>query len=126
MNDTPQQVTIPEFAEGLTFEEYSALASETAIYPGRGEGNIVYPTLGLTGEAGEIAEKVKKIIRDDDGNISPEQVRDLARELGDVLWYINALATELNIPLPFIAAMNVAKLQSRQQRDQLQGSGDDR
>lgn len=108
----------------LDFRTYQKLARTTAIYPGRDEGNYVYPALGLAGESGEICEKIKKAIRDEGGRISEERKTLLARELGDVLWYVAALASELKLDLEEIAAANVAKLAGRQQSGRLQGSGD--
>lgn len=111
--------------KAMTFAEFAELSGRTARYPGRGEGNLVYPALGLTGEAGEVAEKVKKIIRDHGGDASAS--RDLlVKELGDVLWYIAALAFELGVPLEEVARRNVEKLQSRADRGVLSGSGDER
>jgi len=103
----------------MTFNEYQEKASKTAIYPE--QFKLVYPALGLAGEAGEVAEKVKKLIRD--GTL---QVEDLKKELGDVLWYVSALASDLNIDLDDVAATNVAKLQSRSARGVIGGSGDNR
>lgn len=103
----------------MTFSEYQEAARSTAIYPR--DRAIVYPALGLTGEAGEVAEKVKKWIRD--GNLDREAI---AKELGDVLWYIAALAGDLEISMDQIAQQNVLKLQDRAARGKLQGSGDNR
>lgn len=109
----------------MNFNEYQNKARETAIYPDLGS-NFVYPTLGLSGEAGEVAEKIKKVIRDKGGKISDETRADLQKELGDILWYTAQLATELNISLEDVASGNIEKLHSRQQRNKLHGSGDDR
>jgi NTP pyrophosphatase (non-canonical NTP hydrolase) len=109
----------------MTFDDYQAQAAKTAIYPGIGE-NFVYPTLGLVGEAGEVAEKVKKIIRDHDGKLSPEIIEEIKKELGDVLWYLSQLCSELKLPLSQVAQKNLAKLASRQARELLHGSGDNR
>lgn len=86
----------------------------------------MYPTLGLSGETGEIAEKVKKIIRDDQGVISDEKRDQIAKEAGDVLWYLSQLATEIDYSLEDIAQMNLDKLASRAARGVLSGSGDNR
>jgi len=107
------------------FDEYQREAGKTAIYPNKGN-NFIYPTLGLCGEAGEIAEKIKKILRDKDGRISAKDGMELHKELGDVLWYLSALASELEFSLHSIAYSNIEKLQSRQQRDKLHGDGDNR
>ena len=96
----------------------------TAVYPGRGEGNFVYPTLGLAGETGEICEKIKKAIRDEGGQISDERRSLLAKELGDVLWYVATLSTELGLDLDEIAAGNLAKLAARKEAGRIHGSGD--
>ena len=96
----------------MNFEEYQSAASETALYPRR-MSNLEYPTLGLAGEAGEVANIVKKIQRDNEGVLT-DQVRDKLRdELGDVLWYISACADELGLTLDEIAAFNVDKLAKR-------------
>lgn len=87
---------------------------------------VIYPTLGLNGEAGEIADKVKKIIRDKDGTITNEDTSAIGMELGDVLWYVAALAEDLNLSLETIAKANLNKLSSRKVRDVIEGNGDDR
>jgi NTP pyrophosphatase (non-canonical NTP hydrolase) len=109
----------------MTFDEYQEKSRETAVYPDQGD-NFVYPTLGLVGEAGEIAEKVKKVIRDNGGKLDEERKVALTKELGDVLWYLSQLATELKVSLNEIADINIKKLQDRHQRDAIKGSGDDR
>ncbi len=96
----------------MTFEEYQAAASTTALYPRR-SSNLEYPTLGLAGEAGEVANIVKKIQRDNDGVLTDEVRAKLRDELGDVLWYISACADELGLTLDEIAAFNVNKLAKR-------------
>jgi len=109
----------------MKFNDYQKKAEITAVYPDIGK-NIVYPTLGLAGEAGELSNKVKKIIRDQNGSVTKEYIDDLAHELGDVLWYVSALASELKLPLNKIAKMNLEKLSSRNKRKKLHGSGDNR
>jgi NTP pyrophosphatase (non-canonical NTP hydrolase) len=109
----------------MRISEYQELSRRTATYPGAGD-NIVYPTLGLAGEAGEVAEKVKKLLRDDDGVLSDERRGALAGELGDVLWYVAQVATEAGLDLEEIAQGNLDKLLSRQRRGVLSGSGDSR
>jgi NTP pyrophosphatase (non-canonical NTP hydrolase) len=109
----------------MLISEYQELSRRTATYPGAGD-NIVYPTLGLAGEAGEVAEKVKKLLRDDDGVMSRERREALAGELGDVLWYVAQVATEAGLDLEDIAQGNLDKLLSRQRRGVLSGSGDSR
>jgi NTP pyrophosphatase (non-canonical NTP hydrolase) len=109
----------------LSFNEYEELASQTAIYPGRGK-NISYPALGLCGEAGEVAEKIKKSIRDNGGILTDQMRVETAKELGDVLWYIAALSHELNLSLEMVASMNLEKLASRKNRNMISGNGDNR
>ena len=109
----------------MQLSDYQTLSRSTAVYPGAGD-NLLYPTLGLCGEAGEVAEKVKKMIRDDGGVLSEERRASLAGELGDVLWYVAQLATEAGLELDAVAEGNLEKLLSRQRRDVLQGSGDNR
>jgi NTP pyrophosphatase (non-canonical NTP hydrolase) len=99
----------------ITFEEYQRQASETALYPRRLE-NLEYPTLGLAGEAGEVANIVKKIQRDFGGEITDEIRNKLKDELGDVLWYISACADELGLTLEQIAEFNVKKLAERHKK----------
>ncbi len=109
----------------MTLSDYQARARATAVYPGVG-ANLLYPTLGLCGEAGEVAEKIKKMVRDDGGALSDERREALSKELGDVLWYVAQLATEADLDLQAIAEANIEKLVSRRDRNVLQGSGDDR
>jgi NTP pyrophosphatase (non-canonical NTP hydrolase) len=109
----------------VDISEYQRRSRATAVYPDAGE-NLAYPALGLCGEAGEAAEKVKKAMRDDGGVLTDERREALAAELGDVLWYVAQLATEAGLDLGEIAGENLAKLLSRQERGVLQGSGDTR
>ena len=109
----------------MELSHYQERSRATAVYPGAGD-NLLYPTLGLCGEAGEVAEKVKKMLRDDAGVLSDERRAALAKELGDVLWYVAQVATEAGLDLGTVAADNLEKLLSRQRRAVLQGSGDDR
>jgi NTP pyrophosphatase (non-canonical NTP hydrolase) len=87
---------------------------------------IVYPTLGLVNEAGEFAGKIKKIFRDKDGVISDQDRDALKSELGDVLWYLTQICTNLGITLEEVAEANLDKLFSRLERNQIQGDGDNR
>ena len=105
--------------KSLGLNEYQKAAARTAIY--NTTHSILYPALGLAGEAGEVANKVKKMIRD--GNFDRSGI---AAELGDVLWYVAALARDLNIDLQDIAMSNVEKLYDRKERGTLKGSGDKR
>lgn len=109
----------------MDLQAYQAEAAKTARYPAVG-ANPVYPTLGLCGEAGEVAEKVKKVLRDQGGQFSAEARAALALELGDVLWYLARLASELELDLGAIAEANLAKLASRAERNVIAGSGDQR
>jgi NTP pyrophosphatase (non-canonical NTP hydrolase) len=111
---------------GLTLAAYQAGARTTARYPTRGLLGLYYAALGLAGEAGETANKIKKIIRDDSETLTDEARAAIANELGDALWYVAALAHELGIPLEEIAARNLAKLSDRQRRSAIGGSGDRR
>lgn len=106
--------------DGMGFNKYQEQAAETAIYDDR----IVYPALGLANEAGELAGKVKKWMRHD---YDETVLRDQAvGELGDVLWYIAAIATDLGLSLEDIAKHNIAKLNDRKARNVIQGDGDER
>jgi NTP pyrophosphatase (non-canonical NTP hydrolase) len=109
----------------MDFNKYQTESRKTAkrVYT---EHPIVYPTLGLTNEAGEFAGKVKKIFRDKDGHISEDDRQALKAELGDVLWYLAQLCTELNLTLEEVAEYNLKKLFSRQGRNQITGEGDNR
>ena len=103
---------------------YQQVAKTTAIYPR--EQAIIYPTLGLTGEAGEVANKVKKIIRDGTNKNDEGLVQDLSAEIGDCLWYIAVLADDIGIKLSNIANSNLIKLENRKKKGTIRGSGDTR
>ena len=109
----------------MDFSTYQQRSRETARYPHVG-ANPIYPTLGLCGEAGEVADKVKKVLRDQGGTFSPEVREALKLELGDVLWYVAQLASELGLDLGGVAQANLDKLASRAARNVIAGSGDDR
>lgn len=87
---------------------------------------LVYPMLGLVGEAGEMANKLKKIARDKDGEMDLEALADGEKELGDVMWYVAAIASGLRTSLGKVGSKNIAKLRSRKERGVLGGSGDNR
>lgn len=108
----------------MTLNTYQQRAEETAIYPTK--YNLIYPALGLTGEAGEVSDKVKKLIRDHQGTPTLETAHEIAKELGDVLWYVAITARDLGYTLEEIAQMNIIKLESRQRRGTLSGQGDNR
>ena len=109
----------------MTFEEYESKSSKTAKYPNIGN-NFVYPTLGLAGETGEVAEKIKKILRDKDGVVSDKDREEIKKELGDVLWYLCQVSVEMGLSLEDVAQSNVEKLFSRLERGKLSGEGDNR
>jgi len=109
----------------MNFNDYQQKSRATAKYPAIGHA-IIYPTLGLVNEAGEVAGKIKKIFRDKSGEISPETREALKAELGDVLWYLAQTCTELDISLDEVAESNITKLLDRQARGKIQGDGDNR
>ena len=109
----------------MKMNEYQKLARGTAMYPNIGS-NFVYPVLGLSGESGEVAEKFKKIIRDNNGIVTEEKKDEIAKELGDVMWYIANICCELNLDMEYVANKNIEKLYSRKERGVLHGSGDNR
>lgn len=115
----------------LTFDEYQLAAATTAVHPGsnKGYGGIdaaTYLALGLNGEAGEVAEVIKKVLRDDNGELTPETLAKLEKEMGDVLWYLARLADVTGFSLEAVAAANLQKLADRKARNAINGSGNDR
>ena len=108
----------------MKLNDYQKMALETAIYPN--EYKVIYPALGMAGEAGEVADKVKKIIRDNNSKINNEKALEIAKEVGDVLWYCATMANDLGFDLETIAMINYEKLHSRQQRGVISGNGDNR
>jgi NTP pyrophosphatase (non-canonical NTP hydrolase) len=108
----------------MELSSYQRESRRTAEYPR--EAWLAYPALGLAGEAGEVAEHAKKAIRDDGGKVSDERRAAMSKELGDVLWYVAQLASELELDLDQIANQNLEKLFSRQRRGMLSGDGDNR
>ena len=118
----------------MTLNEYQEATEETANYPTmyikEGEDFIpvpwIYPALGLGGEAGEVLEKLKKLIRDSNGKVSPQMRNSIAFELGDVLWYIARIAKHFGLTLDVVAQINVFKLKDRKSRNKISGSGDER
>jgi len=109
----------------MDFKEYQEKSRKTAIYPKIGE-SYIYPALGLSDETGEVLGKIKKIFRDKSGILDNETKEEIKKELGDVLWYLTQLSTELELSLDEIAEANIEKLYSRLERGVLQGSGDNR
>lgn len=109
----------------MTFDEYQKESRKTVVDPDR-DNLLISWTLGIVGEAGEVAEHMKKALRDDGGKVSEERRMKLKKELGDVLWYMAQFATELGFSFDEIAALNIEKLSSRKERGVLQGSGDER
>lgn len=108
----------------MKLNEYQEAALKTAVYPE--DKRIIYPALGMCGEAGEVADKVKKVIRDNNQNFDTSRKIEIAYEIGDVLWYCATMAHDLGFTLEAVAQMNIDKLASRQRRNKLGGSGDHR
>jgi NTP pyrophosphatase (non-canonical NTP hydrolase) len=109
----------------MDFDKYQKEAKKLAKYPRIGR-NFIYPTLGLAGEAGEVAEKVKKIFRDDKNRITKKRREEIKKELGDLMWYLAQTATEFGMSLKDIAEDNIKKLNSRKKRGVISGDGDNR
>ena len=106
----------------MRFDDYQKAARRTAIY---GDAHrVIYPALGLASEAGEVAGKIKKVLRDQDGDFDRAPLAAIKDELGDVLWYVAVLAADLGLCLEEIAAENVAKLAARMERGTIGGTGD--
>jgi len=109
----------------MNFTDYQNQSRKTAKYPAIGHP-VIYPTLGLTNEAGEVAGKIKKIFRDKGGVIGEAERAALKGELGDVLWYLAQVCTELDLSLDDVAGHNLEKLFSRLERGKIGGEGDNR
>ena len=113
----------------MQFNDYQTETKATAKYPDVGN-NFIFPTLGLVGEAGEVAEKIKKLIRDKatdtPAKLTETDRTEISKELGDVLWYLAQLASEIGVSLEDVATINLAKTQLRRDRDQISGEGDNR
>jgi len=109
----------------MNFTEYQTKSRKTARYPAIGHA-VIYPTLGLVNEAGEVAGKVKKVFRDKGGVIGETEREALKSELGDVLWYLAQVCTELGLTLDEVAEHNIAKLYDRLERGTIKGDGDNR
>ena len=110
----------------MNFNDYQKQSKKTAIYPKFGGQGWIYPALGLPSEAGEVTNKLKKVIRDGNGEISDETKQAVKAELGDVLWYVAQLSTELGFSLDDVAQSNLDKLFDRKTRNVLKGKGDNR
>jgi NTP pyrophosphatase (non-canonical NTP hydrolase) len=109
----------------MNFNDYQTKSRKTTGYPAIGHP-VIYPALGLVNEAGEVAGKIKKVFRDKGGEINDETKSALKAELGDVLWYVAQVCTELDLSLDEVAEYNLEKLYSRLERGTLRGEGDDR
>lgn len=109
----------------MRFEEYSERRRETVVY-GPNQHPLLYTVLGLCSEAGELAGKIKKMLRDDGGIMTAERQEEVMDEAGDVLWYLDAIVCEIGRSLDQAARKNIAKLASRRERGVLSGSGDNR
>lgn len=107
----------------MDFDDYQEKARQTANYPDIG-APYIYPVIGLAGESGELANKIKKIFRDDGGVLTAERKAQIEGELGDILWYVAQIATELHLSLSDVAEHSIEKLQSRLARGTIVGSGD--
>lgn len=113
----------------MKFDEYQELAAKYDFFEATDDANQVgflEKVLGLVGEAGETADKIKKLIRDKNGVVNDEDRAAIAKELGDTLWYLAGISRYLNVPLSEVAQGNLDKLESRLQRDKLHGEGDER
>lgn len=110
----------------MTLDDYQKQALTTVIASDSEFRDLLHWVLGINGEAGEIAEKVKKIIRDKNGEVSDDDKAEMAKEVGDVLWYLAVFAHHLGVSFEEVAQQNLDKLQSRKARGVLGGSGDNR
>ncbi|MBT4349191.1 nucleoside triphosphate pyrophosphohydrolase family protein [bacterium] len=109
----------------MDFKKYQEESQKTVLHK-EWDFALPYFVLGLNGEAGEVAEKIKKVLRDNNGVVSDEKKAEIEKELGDVLWYLSQTATELGLDLSEVAAKNLEKLFSRQARNKITGDGDNR
>lgn len=120
-----KKIEPPKSYEPMTLNQFQSIARLTAVYPTLGHA-IVYPALGLAGEAGEVVEKIKKMCRDDNCVLTAERRQMLLKELGDVLWYVSEVAFQAGLTLEEVAEHNCVKLQDRKERGVINGHGDDR
>lgn len=113
----------------MDFNEYMDATADLAVYPEAGEGTVsavTYTVMGLVGEAGEVANQAKRILRDDNETLTPDRLEKLKKELGDVLWYVARACDELDLDLEDVAVTNIARLEERKKHGTLHGEGDDR
>jgi len=111
----------------MDLNEYQKLATRTASFGDKKEiDQIVYLALGVAGEGGEVAEKIKKVLRNDDGVISDEKKLEIKKELGDVLWYLSQMARVLGFTFEDVAQTNINKLADRAARGVIKSEGDNR
>ena len=110
----------------MDFNEYQKESKKTDMGTIIKESNIAYYALGLCDESGEVAGKIKKLYRDYDGKLTEEYKKEIAKELGDVMWYLSQLCTRLGLTVEEVAEMNLEKLKSRMDRAKITGSGDNR
>ena len=113
----------------MKFDDYQEKAAKYDLFEPTADlkaVGLMEKVLGLSGEAGETADKIKKILRDKDGKMSDEDKMAVVKELGDVMWYLSGISRYLGVPLSEVAELNLDKLESRYQRNKLHGSGDER
>lgn len=108
----------------MLFKEYQSRTERTAIY--NDDISVIYTALGLCSEAGEVAGKIKKVLRDNGGIFTSKHIQAISLEIGDVLWYLARLSASMNLDLDTIARENLEKLEARQNNGTISGSGDDR
>lgn len=109
----------------MDLKKYQKESRKTAVYQGK-DKSYIYPMMGLAGETGEVIEKIKHVFRDKNNKFDAESKKEIAKEMGDVLWYLAQLSTELGLSLDKIATENLTKLQSRKKRKKILGRGDNR
>lgn len=112
------------FCGTMDFDDYQHTAMMMAVYPHRGQGELMYPALGLSGETGEVANEIKKVFRDDAGRVTADRKEKLILEIGDVLWYVASLCHELGVSMEYVAERNLKKLRERKKNNTIAGSGD--
>lgn len=108
----------------MILEKHKQLVKKTGVYPET--LRVIYPTLGLAGETGEVCEKIKKVYRDRNGVFDKETIENIKLELGDVLWYVGAICRDLGIDIIDVYQKNIDKLESRFERNKIHGEGDNR